>query len=277
MSDVRGIRGLFVGVRYLGRGVWWVARRPRQWVFGMVPALIVLVFYAAALVWLAGRADELAVWVTPFADSWEEQWRTVARVIAGVAILVAGGLVAVLTFTAATLLVGEPFYERISERVEESCGGAPEEPDVPWTVKIGRAVRDSLILGAVAVAFAVTFFALGFVPVLGQFVVPVVAAVVSGWFLAGELTSVALERRGLVRRERFALMRRERPVVVGFGAATFVTFLIPLGAVLVMPGAVAGGTLLARERLAPGEPEEPGEPAEDRPVTKGDVSAQGEH
>jgi CysZ protein len=36
---------------------------------------------------------------------------------------------------------------------------------------------------------------------------------------------------------------------VGFGACVFLVFLIPLGAVFIMPAAVAGGTLLAREAL----------------------------
>jgi CysZ protein len=78
----------------------------------------------------------------------------------------------------------------------------------------------------------------------------VIAACVSGYFLTGELTAIALERRGLMRRDRFALLKRHRALAVGFGAATLVVFLIPLGAVLAMPGAVAGATLLARERLA---------------------------
>ena len=107
-------------------------------------------------------------------------------------------------------------------------------------------------------AFAVVFFACGFLPVLGQTVVPFIAVCVSGYFLAGELTSVALERRGLRRRERYALLKQHRPLAVGFGAATFVMFLIPLGAVLAMPGAVAGGTLLARERLADEARDTPG-------------------
>jgi CysZ protein len=38
-------------------------------------------------------------------------------------------------------------------------------------------------------------------------------------------------------------------MALGFGIATFVCFLIPLGAVLVMPAAVAGATLLSRRVL----------------------------
>jgi CysZ protein len=244
------VKDLFSGAGYLVRGIAWMARHPAQWLFGLIPALIVLTVYAAALVFLAFEIDGLAGWVTGFADGWSDAARTSARVVAGIAIYGSALFLAVITFTAVTLLVGDPFYESIAVRVEESQGGAPPEPDVPLLVQIGRAVKDTLIIGAIALGFAVVFFACGFLPVVGQTVVPVVAALVSGYFLAGELTSVALERRGILRKERFARMRGDRPLVVGFGATTFVVFLIPLGAVLAMPGAVAGATLMARERLA---------------------------
>lgn len=243
-------KDFFNGVGYLLRGIGWVARHPAQWLFGLIPALIVLAVYVAALVFLAYRIDDLAGWVTGFADGWSGAARTSARVVAGIALYGSALFLALITFTAVTLLVGDPFYEAIAVRVEESQGGAPPEPDVPLLVQIGRALKDTLILGAVALVFAIVFFACGFLPVVGQTVVPVVAALVSGYFLAGELTSIALERRGLRRRDRFARLKADRPLAVGFGAATFVAFLIPLGAVLAMPGAVAGGTLLARERLA---------------------------
>jgi uncharacterized protein involved in cysteine biosynthesis len=252
------VKDLFNGVGYLLRGIGWVARHPAQWLFGLIPALIVLVVYVAALVFLAYRLDDLAGWVTGFADGWPDAARTSARVVAGLALYGSALFLAVITFTAVTLLVGDPFYEAIAVRVEESQGGAPPEPDVPLLVQVGRAVKDTLILAAVALVFAVVFFACGFLPVVGQTVVPVVAALVSGYFLAGELTSIALERRGLRRRDRFARLKADRPLVVGFGAATFVVFLIPLGAVLAMPGAVAGATLLARERLAGEAPAETG-------------------
>ncbi|WP_396449807.1 EI24 domain-containing protein [Actinomadura sp.] len=244
------LKDLFSGAGYLARGIGWTARHPAQWLFGLIPALIVLAVYAAALVFLAFQIDDLAAWTTGFADGWADAARTSARVVAGVAIYGSALFLAMITFTAVTLLVGDPFYEAIAVRVEESRGGAPPEPDVPLLVQLGRAIKDTLVIGAIALAFAVVFFACGFLPVVGQTVVPVVAALVSGYFLAGELTSIALERRGVLRKERFARMRADRPLVVGFGATTFVVFLIPLGAVLAMPGAVAGATLLARERLA---------------------------
>jgi CysZ protein len=155
--------------------------------------------------------------------------------------------VSLLAFTTVTLVIGEPFYEALAVRVEDSVGGAPPEPDESFWIGLARSLRDSLILGVAAVAFGVLFFALGFVPLIGQTVVPVVALVVSGYFLTGELTGLAMERRGLRRGERFALLRSRWAPTLGFGTATAALFLIPLGAVLFMPGAVAGATLMARD------------------------------
>jgi uncharacterized protein involved in cysteine biosynthesis len=244
------VRNFVAGVRYFARGLGWVARRPGQWLFGLIPALIVLIVYAVGLIFLGLYLSDLVKAVSPFADGWSAGTRDAVRVLLGISMYGAALMIAIVTFTGVTLLVGEPFYESISGRVEESAGGLPPEANVSLWRQLWRGLGDAVIVGLITGLFAVVFFVLGFLPVVGQTVVPVVAALVSGYFLTLELTSIPMERRGVRRRERFALMRRDRALSVGFGASVFVVFLIPLGAVVAMPGAVVGGTLLARERFA---------------------------
>jgi CysZ protein len=244
------VKNFLTGVRYFARGLGWTARRPKQWLFGLIPALIVLVLYAAALTALGVYLGDLVRLASPFADHWSSGLRDATRALMGVLVFAAAVMISIVTFTGVTLVVGEPFYEGISGRVEESAGGLPPETKVSLWRQLMRGLGDAVIVGLITGLFAVVFFALGFLPVVGQTVVPVVAACVSGYFLTLELTSIALERRGLRRSDRFALLRRNRGLSVGFGASVFVVFLIPLGALIAMPGAVAGGTLLARERLA---------------------------
>ncbi len=250
---------LFAGAAYLARGIGWTARRPGQWLFGLVPALIVLVAYIAALTAIGVYDADFARTLSPFADHWSNGLRDTVRVLIAVLLIAAVVMIAIVTYAGVTLAVGAPFYESISGRVEDSVGGLPPEARIPLLRQITRGIGDAVVVGLVTTGFAVLFFALGFVPAVGQTVVPVLAACVSGYFLTLEMTSIALERRGLGRRERLTLLRRHRALSVGFGASVFVIFLIPLGAVLAMPGAVAGGTLLARERLVTEEVSAPQE------------------
>ena len=92
-------------------------------------------------------------------------------------------------------------------------------------------------------------FALGFVPFIGQTVVPVLGFCVTGFFLAEELTAVALQRRGVDLSDRLALLRARKMLVSGFGARWPWPSWCPFVAVFLMPGAVAGATLMARDLL----------------------------
>ncbi len=247
-SGRRGLGGFADGIGYCFKGLGWIVRHPKWWLFGLIPALIALVLYVVALIWLGTHAGDIAAWATPFADDWG--WRDTFRVLAGIVVFVAGLGLAVLTFTAVTLVIGEPFYEKLSEKVEEDLGGLPDGPDQPFWRSFFRSIRDSVITLGYVLMFTIPLFVLGFVPVIGQTVVPVLGAMVSGFFLTVELTALAMERRGLARKERFALLRSNKAVSLGFGVPIFLAFLVPLVSVALMPAAVAGAAMLVRLHLA---------------------------
>ncbi|GGS67689.1 membrane protein [Planobispora rosea] len=245
------IRSFKDGIGFFLQGLRWVARHPRWWLFGLVPALIVFVLYAVGLYFLGVNAGGMAEWATPFADGWTEAARSAFRFLVGVVFLGAGLVLAVVTFAAVTLVLGEPFYEKLSEKVEESYGEVPRDHEVPLWRSIPRSIKDSLVTLGYLLLFTIPLFFLGFVPVIGQTVVPVLGAMVSGFFLTVELTALAMERRGLARKNRFAVLRANRASALGFGVLVFLLFLIPLGAVIAMPAAVAGAAIMVRTRLAP--------------------------
>lgn len=252
------MRDLTAGVRYLGRGQRWAAGHGRWFGFGLLPALVTFVLYAAALTALAFFADDVAAWATPFADGWDETWRATLRGLFAVLLWAAALMLSVLTFTAVTLLVGDPFYEKLSEQVEESEGGCPAGPDRPLWLELWTSLRDSLYVLWRALLFAVPLFFLGFVPVIGQTVVPALGFCVSGFFLTLELTSVAMQRRGIPVRERLRILRTRKALAVGFGVPLVLGFLVPLVAVVLMPGAVAGAALLVRDLTGENESENDG-------------------
>lgn len=213
---------------------------------GLIPAVISGTLLLGAFAALVYFADDLSNLVTWFADDWSSGLRQTVHVLAVIAIVGVGALLSVLIFAALTLMIGQPFYEAISKNVEDKLGGVPGEINVSFWRSLPRSIADNVRLLAVTVLFGVPLFIGGLVPVVGETVVPVLAAVVGGWVLALELSGVPFERRGLRFRDRRRMLRSRRSMALGFGIATFVCFLIPLGAVLVMPAAVAGATLLSR-------------------------------
>ena len=241
------LRDLMAGLGYLGKGQRWVARNGRWWGFGLLPALITLVLYAAALTALVHWAGDVVAWATPFADHWEPAWRSALRGLFAVLLFGGGLLLAVLTFTAVALLVGEPFYEALAERVEATEGGGPRRPRLPLWREVAIAIGESAQVLVRAAGLGLVLFVLGFLPLVGQTVVPAVGFCVSGFFLVLELTAVAFQRRGVPMRERVALLRGRLPLALGFGVPLVLLFLVPLVAVFLMPGAVAGATLLVRD------------------------------
>jgi len=240
---------LFEGVRIFGRGLKIYGRNPGLVVLGIIPALITLVLFAFLFGLLLYFVDDLSATVTWFADDWSAAWRTATRIAAGIGLVGVALLLWVVSFTAITLLIGDPFYEKISEQIEGSLGGVPDEVERTWWQELSRGLADSLRLMLVSVLIGIPLFLAGFIPIVGQTVIPVIGALVGGWFLAIELVGVPFARRGLGFRDRLAKLRTQRWVAVGFGACVFLCFLIPLGSVFVMPAAVAGGTILARRVL----------------------------
>ncbi|MBE4737911.1 MULTISPECIES: EI24 domain-containing protein [Streptomyces] len=245
------MRDLRVGFQYLVQGQRWVARHGKQYGFGLIPGLITLVLYIAALVALAVWGPDFVTWATPFADDWSSPWPGLFRGLLTAVLFALALALAVITFTAVTLLIGQPFYENLSEKVDRdvSPDGTAPESHLPLWQELWISARDSLRILARALVWAILLFALGFVPFVGQTVVPVVGFFVTGFFLTEELTAVALQRRRVELRDRLALLRSRRTLIWGFGTPLGLAFLVPFVAVFLMPGAVAGATLMARDLL----------------------------
>lgn len=237
--------GFTHGAGFLFRGLKMWRQRPGLMLLGIVPALVVLVILLGLLVTVVLLADDLIDWATPFADDWSELWRGLLRVGLYVAVIIGSLFLSVVTFTGLTLAVGDPFYEKIWKETELMLGGVVPEKGVGWL----RGARDGVGLVLLGIATTILVFVVGLVPVIGPVVGPVLGITIAGRLLAGELVSRALEARGMDRAAQKALLADHRSTMLGFGVSVQLCFLVPFGAVLMMPAAVVGSTMLAREVL----------------------------
>ena len=241
------IRDFFAGVGFVGKGFRTYATSTRLMWLGVVPALIVGIVFAAAIVVLGMNFDGIVTAITPFARGWALE--PLVRIAAGLAIFAIAVVIIVYTYVAVTLAVGDPFYERIWKAVELRHGDAPPEKKEGVWRAIGRGLGNGISLFLATVGISLLLLALGLVPVVGQIAAPVLGALFGGWFLALELTGYAFDARGFRLRDRRRLLGARRARTLGFGVATYLLFLIPFAVIFVMPAAVAGATLLARDAL----------------------------
>ncbi|PSK95595.1 CysZ protein [Murinocardiopsis flavida] len=255
------LRETFSGTGVLLRGFGMVLRRPRLFLLGAIPPLITSILFVIILTVFLLNVDTLAAWLTPFAQGWDDTWRTATRVAVSLALTAVLLLVMVVGFTGLTLALGFPLYDKIAEAVEDELGDAPPAPDEPLVRSVARALRQAFSIIALTLLVTVPLFFAGFIPLIGQSVIPVIAALFGGWMLTIELVGTAFDRRGLIRlRDRRRHMGTRRLHVLGFAVPTYLLLSIPFVAVVVFPAATAGGTILARN-LLPAAPPAPPAPA----------------
>jgi len=240
------VRDFILGVRFFGGGLGILLRSPRLLLLGALPAVLTTALLTGGLVALVIWIDDLATLVTPFADDWSSTWQTAVRIAAGIGVFGAALVIALITFSALTLAIGAPFYELIAEKVEDGLGLAPGE-DLPFWRALGLGLRGGLALVLRSLLFTIPLVIAGFIPVVGQTVVPVLLALVTAWFFALELVAVAYYRRGMNLKEQRTALAKRRGLALGLGLPASLLCAVPLAAIIVMPVAETGGVVEARE------------------------------
>jgi CysZ protein len=248
------VRDFIAGVRYFGQGLGMLFSRPRLLLTGMLPAVLTTALLAGGVIALLANIGDLAALITPFADHWSGGWREATRFAAGLTLVGSAVLLGLVGFTTLTLIVGGPFYEHIAERIEDDLGAAEGHIDLSWWKLLLLGVRDGILLLLRSLVFTTLLFLAGFLPVVGQSVVPVLLVLVTAWFIALEVVAVPFYRRGIDLRGRTAMLRRRRMLVVGLGLPAALLCMIPLMAIVVMPAAFAGGVLVALDTLGLAQP-----------------------
>lgn len=239
------ITEFFAGVRMLLRGFAYWKQRPALMALGLLPAAIAFAVLVTALVPLTLNLGPLSDAITPFADGWIIGWRTALRIAVGFVVFVAALALSAALFSALALIIGDPFYQRIWRAVEGDLGAPLPTGEGSFWSTVNEGIR--LVLTGTLVAVLVLL--IGLVPVVGGALAAVGGVFLTGRVLARELTGRAFDARDLAGTVRGELLRASRARVLGFGVATQLCFLVPLGAVLTMPAAVAGATMLARSIL----------------------------
>jgi CysZ protein len=245
---MRPVTDFLHGARLYWRGVRTWASDPALMTLGLIPGLITAWLFVAAFVamvlWLDSLSNAIATLLVGDGGA-----HAPVQVAAALGVVGSTILIVVYGFVAVTSIIGQPFFERLSHRVDDRLGPVANGPDRPWWLNAARGVGEGLRLALVTISASFALVLLGLVPLAGTALAWTLGALIGGWFVALEFTAVPFERRGLRLRDRRRILARRRAQTIGFGAMAFVMSAFAPLAVLMMPSAVAGGTLLARAAL----------------------------
>ncbi len=240
---------LLSGLGLLVTGTGLVLRRARLFGLGLIPPLITSVLFVVLFVTASWLSQRIAVWLTPFAEGWAgvETLRTVVEV----QVVAISGLLLVLLFTATTLALGAPLYDRISEEIDAHAGSYAAAPDEGVLRALWSTLLHLVKVVAITLPVGAAFLLIGLIPVVGGVLTAVGSALFGGWMITLELIGSPAGRRGIrTLGQRHQLLRRNPWLVLGFGVPTFLLLSVPVLSLLVFPIATAAGTLLTRRLVA---------------------------
>lgn len=221
------------GISYIPGGAVFLVRNPRLWPVAASPLMIaaglLLIGVFSGAFW-AGRIEQAF-----FGGA----LRTVPPWLSFVVVtgLWAGSLAAgaILALAIAFALVG-PLFEKLSQRVEEISGRAPQgSKGLRWEIVQSLKTAAYFALGAPVAIL------LGLIPFLG----PLLALGFTGHRVAFQNTDAVLLRRGMDFTQRHEFHRRFRPETLGFGVASVLLF--PIMNVLAVPIFVVAATRLVND------------------------------
>ncbi len=247
MRALTSVPRFLIGAGLVWRGITVWSKRPGLMLLGVTPGLISVLIFVIAYLTLLTNLPSIAATIAGFVATPGTAWHGAVQVAAALGIVVGALLLTIYSFTALTMLIGAPFFERISANIDLALGHQPFEAQESRLTSFLRSLRESTVRLVVSACIAVLLFLATFIPMVGTFVAGIAGMLIGGWFIASEVTQYPLERRGYTTlKQRRSVLRADRATTLGFGAMAFVMFLIPGGAVLTMPAVVSGGTLLAR-------------------------------
>jgi CysZ protein len=231
VSFARGVRAFFDGAR--------LARAPGLRRYTWMPLLVSFVVIVAGLTVGLGYLGELAAALTAQLPDWLGFLTAILVPL----LYLLGILVGAWLFALLAVLVASPFLGDLSIAVERlASGSGPEQVPSLWASVVGSVGRELRKLGYYLPRLIVVFL-LTLIPVVNA-VAPVLWFVFGAWIMAIQFCDYPSENRGRPFRHTLALLQRNRASALGYGSCATVAMAIPLANLLLIPAAVAGGTLL---------------------------------
>ena len=232
---------LAAGIRAFGDG-FRLARHPDLRAYVWLPVLVSLVICGAGLYFGLGYLVDAGSRMIAGLPGWLSWLDTVLAPL----IYLFGVLLGAWLSGLVAVLISSPFLGAFSLALERvRYGSAPETDAGIWadlTSSIGREARKLLYyLPRLVVVFLITL-----IPMI-NLASPAIWLLFGAWTLAVQFADYPTENRRQPFRQTLEKLKANRGAALGFGICASLALSVPLLNFLLIPAAVAGGTLLWHE------------------------------
>ena len=222
------------GFRAYKTGVTWLMGHPGYLALLFVPLTLGVLMLAGVWQTLLGQQERMLAFML-YEQPVEWAPLILFYIVKGF-LYVAFVIVSVVTCLVVTNVLSAPIYDQVSQAVERDVRGSIEE--LGWGASL-RLIPEELKKGLFILAVSIILL---FIPGVNIVVIPVTAFLL-GW----DFYDYPLARRGLSFSARLGRVTTDVWAVTAFG----LWLMIPLVQIVLMPLAIAGGTMLGLETLPP--------------------------
>ncbi len=227
---MNGIDCFFEGFR--------LVRQPgiRQYV--LIPMVINILVLGVVMAYGYSEYDRLMAFFTGWVPDWLAWMAGVLTFLAAILIFAVG----IYLFTIVANIIASPFNAILSEKVEDQLVPGDSRPTPGVLLIIGRSVARELSKILYLIPRLLLLLIISFIPVVNS-VAPFAWLLFGGWMMAIQYVDYAADNNQVsfkALRQRLATCRVQ---AVLFGLLAYFVLAIPVLNLLLMPVAVAGGTV----------------------------------
>ena len=242
------VSNIFIGIGLPFRALRFFFKQPGYWRYAWVSMILNTILYIL-LFYL------LFYFVLPWVNSWFPAHTTNAFMsylyafidfIVKFLVIVTFFLLFVLAFNTIFFAVAAPFLDGLSLKIEKNVYGyVPAKAGIKGVVTGSYiSIKNGVWLTAASLFWTLALFPLNFIiPVVGF----VPGMLVGSYFLGLSFIIYSAEHRRITKREMKDALNGNRSCILGFGLSMYWILFVPFTAILFIPAAVAGGTMLYNE------------------------------
>ena len=212
----------------------------------VIPLLINIVLLTLAAIWGVSKYSAWTAAISSYLPSWLEFLSSVISLIAALLVVV----VVLYLFTIVASIIAAPFNAVLSEKVEERLTGRPPISESALHVLVVRAFWREISKVFYYLKLLLILVVITLIPGI-NIVSPALWLAFGAWMLAVEYCDYAADNNEVPLKELRRRLGRSRAQALAFGILAYLMLAIPLLNLVLIPAAVAGGTVFWVRRLAP--------------------------